>query len=185
MSYILGQVCGIIALIASVIMPLYKKKWQMLVNTILINLSMALNFILIGEIGSAAALCIVAVVQCIVSLVHTLRGSKPSTTEIAIFFLLYLGFGFFGLISAPGFVWELSGRNLLELLPIVGSICNMTFVFIRSEQLSRWVLLATCSIWSVYTALIGAASFFAQFFTLLTTLYAMYKYRPKKPSANK
>lgn len=183
MPYILGQICGIITLIAGIIMPLYKKKWQMLLNTILINLTMALNFILIGEIGSAAALCIVAVVQSIVSLIHTLRDTKPSTAEIAIFFLLYLGFGFFGLISAPGFVWEINRHNLLELLPIIGSLCSMTFVFIRNEQLSRWVLLATCSIWSVYTAIVGATSFFAQFFTVLTTLYAMYKYRVKKPTS--
>ncbi len=182
MHYLLGQFFGIVTLIASVVMPLYQKKWQMLANTIVINLSMALNFVLIGEIGSAAALCTIAVIQCIVSLFHTARDSKPSNAETVVFFILYLGFGFFGLINSPGFVWGVNRHNLLELMPIAGSICNMIFVFIRNEQHARWCLLTTCVIWAVYTGLIGAASFFAQCFTIATTVYAIYRYRMPKVS---
>ena len=53
MQYLIGQGCGLVATAASIIMPFYKKKWQMLVNTAAINLLMALNFVLIGELGSA------------------------------------------------------------------------------------------------------------------------------------
>lgn len=177
MPYVIGQICGILATAASIIMPLYKKKWMMLVNTALINVLMGLNLVLIGEVGSAAALCAVATVQCIVSLVHTLRERSPAKWETALFFLLYLAFGFWGFFRAPGFAWELSGRNALELLPILGSLCSMTFVFIRSEQKARWVLLLTCTVWSVYTGLVGATTFFAQLFSLLTTVTALIKYR--------
>ena len=179
MEYILGQVFGLIATVASIIMPLYKKKWMMLVNTAAINLLMALNFVLIGEIGSAAALCLVATVQCFVSLWHTVRNQSPGRAETIIFVLLYLGFGFFGLFTSPDFVWGLNARNLLELLPILGSLMSMTFVFIRDEQKARWFLLLTCTVWSVYTALIGATTFFAQFFSVCTTVAALIKYRRK------
>ena len=180
MPYYLGQFFGLLATAASIILPLLRKKWMMLVTTTLINLFMALNFILIGEIGSAAALCIVAVVQCLVSLHHTLRKRTPARWETALFALLYLGFGFFGMMSAPDFVFGLSAHNLLELLPIFGSLCSMTFVFIRDEQKARWVLLLTCAVWSVYTAIIGATTFFAQFISLLTTVAALLKYHRQK-----
>lgn len=180
MSYIIGQACGIAATVASIIMPLYRHKWQMLLNTALVNVLMGLNFVLIGEIGSAVCLCAVATVQSLVSLVHTQRGTKSGKTETAIFFLFYVGLGLFGMITAPGFVWQLSARNLLELLPIVGSIMSMTFVLVRNEQKARWFLLATCSIWSVYTAVVGATTFFAEAFSVVTTVVAICKYRPRK-----
>ena len=180
MTYHLGQFFGLLATAASIILPLYKKKWMMLVTTALINIFMALNFILIGEIGSAAALCAVATVQCFVSLSHTLKNKAPARWETVLFLLLYLGFGFFGMMSAPGFVFGLSAHNLLELLPILGSLCSMTFVFIRNEQTARWVLLVTCTVWSVYTAIVGATTFFAQFVSLLTTVAALWKYHRRK-----
>lgn len=178
--YLLGQIFGILATIVSIIVPLYKKKWQMLVNTLLINLLMVLNFLCIGQIGSGAALCTVAVVQCISSLIHTRKDTQASKAETAIFIILYLSFGFLGLISAPGFQWAVNYRNCLELLPIVGSMLSMTFVFIRDEQRARWFLLATCLVWSLYTALIGSTTFFAQFTTVLTTIGSMIRYRKKK-----
>ncbi len=184
MVYFIGQVCGIAATVASIIMPLYRYKWQMLLNTALVNVLMGLNFVLIGEIGSAMCLCAVAVVQSLVALIHTRRNTNPGAAETVIFFFLYVGFGLFGMVTAPGFVWQVSARNLLELLPILGSILSMTFVLVRDEQKARWFLLATCSVWSVYTAIVGAATFFAQAFSVVTTVAAIYKYhRQKKHSA--
>lgn len=180
MLYIIGQILGIIATIASLITPFFKKKWQMLANNILINLLVAFNFILIGEVGPAAGLCMVAAVQCVVSLIHTLKEKKPRLWETFLFLALYLGFGFYGLISAPGFVWAINGRNLLETLPIIGALCSMCFVFIRDEQKARWLLLATCSVWSLYMAIVGSTAFFAQFFSVVTTVSAMIRYRRKK-----
>ena len=180
MTYLLGQFFGLIATAACIIVPLFKKKWQMLVNTAVVNIMMALNLIFIGEIGSAVCLCTVAVVQCFVSLIHNARNTHPGRGETILFLLLYIGFGFFGLVTAPGFVWAINGRNLLELMPIVGSLLSMAFVFIREEQRARWLLLATCSVWAVYTALIGSTTFFAQAFSILTTVAALHRYGRKQ-----
>ena len=182
MSYILGQFFGLVATVACIIVPLYKKKWQMLLNTALVNLMMILNLVFIGEVGSAVCLCAVAIVQCFFSLAHDRRNTDPGRVETVLFFLLYIGFGFFGLVTAPGFVWAVNARNLLELMPIAGSLLSMTFVFIREEQRARWFLLATCSVWAVYTALIGSTTFFAQLFTVITTAAAIYRYR-RQPTA--
>ena len=174
--HILGQICGIISTAASIVMPLYKKKWQMLVNTLLINLLIALNLLLIGELGPGAILCLLAAVQCCFSLWHTHRGTGASKAETVIFCALYLVLGFLGLIATPGFRWELSWHNARELLPIVGSLLSMTFVFIRDEQRARWFLLATCLVWALYTGLVGASSFFAQAASAVITVIALIRY---------
>ena len=62
MSYIIGQLIGIIATIIIVAIPVFGKKWQMLAATLAGNFLMALNFILIGQIGSAIWLYFVAIV---------------------------------------------------------------------------------------------------------------------------
>ena len=175
--YLLGQFIGIIATISSIMMPVFKKKTHMLFNTIAVNILMALNFILIGQIGSAACLCAVAVVQSLVSLYHVKQGTKIQMIEKIVFLILYVVLGFVGIFTSPGFVMEISYRNLLELLPIAGAIMSMIFVFVKDEQMARRFLLATALIWSVYTALVGSSTFFAQIFTVVTTCVSMYKYR--------
>lgn len=179
MYHTLGQVLGLGATALSIIVPLFKKKWQMVLNTLLINILIALNFIFIGEIGSAAYLCMVAVVQCVISLIHLRRHTKATGTETAIFLFLYLGFGLLGLMSSPDFVWAVNARNLLELLPICGALVSMIFVFIPDEQKARWCLLLTCSIWAVYMGIIGSTAVFSQLATAAITVAALFKYHKK------
>lgn len=179
MGYKIGQLLGIAATIVTVLMPVFRKKWQMLAATIASNLLLALNFILIGQIGSAAFLCFVAIIQSVVSMRHTVRQTKASTAEQLLFLGLYVGFGLFGIVTAPGFVMEVSYANLLELLPIIGAAILTFSIFAASEQTTRKFLLANISIWAVYTALIGSTTFFAEVAAFATTATALYKYRKK------
>ena len=98
MNYIIGQVLGIAATVCTIILPFFKKKWQILALNIAVNLLVAMNYILIGQIGSAAVLCLVAVVQSIVSMVHSTRGTAVPTWESILFAVLYVGCGLFGII---------------------------------------------------------------------------------------
>ena len=75
MSYIIGQIFGLLSTVCTVILPFFKKKWQLLAANIAVNLLICLNMLLIGQIGSAAFLCLVAVVQSIVSMIHRNKGS--------------------------------------------------------------------------------------------------------------
>ena len=81
MQYIIGQILGIGSTVCTIILPFFKKKWQILAANILVNLLISLNFILIGKIGSAAFLCMVAIVQSIVSMVHDSKGTPISLVE--------------------------------------------------------------------------------------------------------
>lgn len=180
MAYIIGQILGLIATGQCIIASFFKKKWQMLVNTMIMNFFMALNYLLIGAMGSAFFMCIVAVIQTIISLVHTLKDTKVTMVEKGIFFVLYVGLGFFGMVTAPGFVPGINWKNALELLPIIGAVLNMITVFVRDEQETRKFFFLNASVWSVYTAVIMSTTFFAEFFAAVSTAIALYKFRKKK-----
>lgn len=179
MLYFIGQLFGIIATVLSIVAPFFKKKWQILANIIAVNLLMALNFVCIGQIGSAIFLYLVAIVQSIVSMIHTSKGTEIPPAEKILFFILYVGCGFLGMVTAPDFVWEINGHNLLELLPILGAVMLMISVFTRGEQTTRKFLLANAIIWSVYTAIVGSTTFFAEITAVCSTSAALYKYRKK------
>lgn len=185
MQYILGQIFGLLATLCCIVVPFFSKKWQMLSMNIAINLFMMLNFTLIGEVSTATWLCALAAVQSVLSLIHTLRNTSVRTFEQVLFWILYPLVGLIGLVGAPGFVFEISLRNLVELLPICGSLFSMSFVFVRDEQKARYLLLATSTVWASYAAIMGATSFFAEFISILVDLAAIFKYRKKeKPQPN-
>ena len=177
--YILGQICGLIATVITIIMPQFKGKNQMLVCSALVNGLNGLNFLLIGQGGSAFFLCMIAVVQSFVSMWHEKKDTKASQTEMILFLFLYVGFGFYGMISGENFVWAINRANLLELMPIVGALMLMLSVFSRGSQRTRLFLFFNGTIWAIYTAIIGAAAFFTCAATMISTGYAMWKYRKK------
>ena len=179
MKYIVGQICGVIASILCAVTPLFRKKWQMLADNAEANVLMVLNFTLIGEVGSPAFLCVVGTVQSLVTLVHTLKDTKVKKWEIALFFVLYLGMGFLGYFTAPTFVWAFTWKNMLELLPIIGAMLNMVFVFVRDEQRARKCLLSAAVVWAIYMAIVGTTAVFAEIILIITTILAMRRYREK------
>jgi hypothetical protein len=179
MAYLIGQTLGIMSTVCTIILPFLKKKWQLLAANILVNLLICLNMILIGQFGSAAFLCLVAVVQSIVSIGHSTKGTKVSLTEAIIFTVFYVGAGAFGIITAPGFVWEVNASNLLELMPIIGALLLMVSVFSPDEQTTRKWLLGNAIIWTVYTAIVGSTAFFTDLVAVISTSSALYKYRKK------
>ena len=177
MAYIIGQIFGLMSTVCTIILPFFKKKWQILVLYIGVNLLVAGNMVLVGQIGSAIFLCLVAVVQSIVSMIHDTKGTPVSLGEKVLFLLLYVGFGIFGIVTAPGFVPELSWENLLELMPIVGALMLFFSVFSKDEQTLRKFLLANATTWIVYTAIIGSTVFFTDLAAAISTIAALYKYR--------
>ena len=177
MNYIIGQILGIGSTVCTIILPFFKKKWQILAANILVNLLISLNFILIGKIGSAAFLCMVAVVQSIVSMVHDSKGTPISLFEKILFLALYVGFGFFGIVTAPGFVPEINTTNLLELMPIVGALMLMFSVFSKSEQTMRKFLLINATIWTIYALTKGSTTFLTNATSASAAGIALWRYR--------
>ena len=179
MGYIIGQILGILSTVCTIVAPFFKKKWQLLCANIAANLLISLNFILIGQIGSAAFLCMVAVVQSLVSMSHCTKGTKVTIAEAILFTVLYLAAGFYGIFSAPDFVLAINRQNLLELMPIAGALMLMVSVFTPDEQETRKWLLCNALIWTVYTAIVGSTVFFTDLVGVISTSTALYKYRKK------
>lgn len=175
--YLFGQFCGIAGTIITIIQPQFKKKEQILVCCILVNGLNALNFAFIGETGSAVFLCLVAIVQSLISICHQRRGTAVSAWETILFLILYMGFGFYGMVSAEGFTWAINGQNLLELLPIIGALMLMLSVFAKDEQRTRLFLFLNAAVWGVYTAAIGSSVFFTSAVSMVSILIALWKYR--------
>jgi len=178
--YLLGQVCGVIGTFITIIQPQFRSKLQILVCGILVNMMSCLNFALIGQTGSVVFLCLIAIVQSCISIWHEKHNTKVSSFESILFFFLYVGFGLFGMISAEGFMWEVSWKNALELLPIIGALMAMLSVFAKGEQKPRVFLLLNGAAWVAYTAIIGATTFFTNVASLISTMIALWKYHKKR-----
>ena len=97
--------------------------------------------------------------------------------ETILFFVLYAGFGFYGMISSDDFVWAITMHNLLQLLPIIGAVMLMFSVFAKGEQKTRFFLLLNGAAWLVYTAAIGSTVFFTSVASIISTITALWKYR--------
>ena len=179
MWYILGQICGLLSTVLTVVLPFFRKKWQILLANVGINLLVASNMVLIGQMGSAVFLCLVAVVQSVISMVHDNKGTAAGLVEKILFMALYVGFGFFGIVTAPGFVPAITWANVLELLPIVGALMMMFSVFAKETQTMRKFLLVNAIVWTVYTGCVGSTVFFTDLTSAVSSMAALYKYRKK------
>lgn len=132
---------------------------------------------MLGQTGSAVFLCLIAIVQSFVSMAHEERQNAVSTWETVLFFILYAGFGFYGMVSSGGFLWALTMDNLLQLLPIIGAVMLMLSVFAKGEQKTRVFLLLNGAAWLIYTAAIRSTTFFTSIASIDSTITALWKYR--------
>ena len=179
MNYWIGQGFGILATLSDISIPQFKKKWQMLIANIAVNTFSALNLVFLNEIGSGIFLFSVAIVQAIVNLVHTLREKPPKKWEYALFCCLFVGLGFYGLFTSPGFVFAINGKNLLELLPITGAVFSMLFVSTRDESIARRYLMVCNIMWATYHTIIGSTSALGAYFSGISCFVAMIRDRKR------
>lgn len=172
--YLLAQGSGIFATLCCFAMPLFKKKWQMLLVNVASNLFFILNLLLLGAhegnlFANSTAMIVnwVSLVQVLISYWHVQKEKPVTTTENIIFLLLYVGLGFIG--------W---GRAL-DFLPIIASVFNMLAVFQKDEQKTRFLVLCNASIFCTYYIIIGSTSLLAELMAVITTVIGLIKYRKK------
>ena len=174
MIYYIAQAFGILATLCCFAMPLFKRKWQMLLITVGGNLFFILNLLLLGAhegnlFANSTAMIVngVSLVQVLLSYRHVQKGTPVTTTENIIFLFLYVGLGFLGFNRA------------LDFLPIIGSVFNMLAVFQKDEQKTRYLVLCNASIFCAYYIILGSTSLLAELMAVITTVIALIKYRKK------
>ena len=175
--YILGQILGLIGTAVTIATPQFRTKTQILFCNASVNALNALSFAMLGQTGSAVYLCLIAIVQSLVSMWHERKRSAVLPWETVLFFVLYTGFGFYGMVSSDGFVWAITMHNMLQLLPIIGAVMLMFSVFAKGEQKTRFFLLLNSAAWLVYTAAIGSTVFFTSIASIVSAITALRKYR--------
>jgi len=175
MIYYIAQALGIVATVCCFIMPLFKKKWQMLLINAGGNLFFILNLLLLGLsqgnlLANATAMIVnmVSLVQVFISYWHVQKDKPVTMIENIIFLVLYVGLGFVGFHRA------------LDLLPIIASVFNMLAAFQRDEQKTRYLVLCNASIFCAYYIIIGSTSLLAELLAVITTVIALIRYRKKK-----
>lgn len=169
--YLVGQLCGIAATIVTVFQPHFRTKTQISLCCIWINALNGLNFAFLGQANSAFALCIVAVVQACLSVLHEKSDRHISGRESGVFSFLYIGAGLLGL-----FVGDVGRITLPDFLPTLGALMLMLSICARSEQKTRFFLLLDSLVWLVYTAFLGSTVFFSSLVSLLSSAIALWKY---------
>ncbi len=167
MTYYIGQALGIVATICCFALPLFKKKWQMLLVSATSNVFFVLNLLLIDQFGSASYVNIVAIVQTLFSLWHVQKDKPVTVVENILFLIAYVVCGSFGF------------KGALDLLPIAGSVFNMLSVFQRDEQKTRILILFNASLFCIYYIVIGSTNLLAELLAVITTIIAMVRYRKK------
>lgn len=173
-AYYLGQAFGVFATLCCFAMPLFKKKWQMLVLTALGNLFFALNYIALGEIRTGMVLNIVAIIQVGITFVHLKKNTDVSMAENIIFLVLNVGLAVLLLVlkKEPVRLW-------LELLPLVAAVFNTLATFQRDEQKTRVLTLINAGTYFAYYAVLGMTSMFAELLAVITCVIGMIRYRKR------
>lgn len=167
MNYYIGQAFGILTTLCCLVMPLWKKKWQMLVSSAIANIAATLNLLFLGEFGSAAVINLVATVQVFISLWHVQKNKPVTKAENVIFFIVYVALG------------ALSYKGLIDLLPIIGVVLFMFMAFQRDEQKTRMFTLGNATVFFVYYLILGSTVMFAEVFAMASSLFGLWKYRKK------
>ena len=168
MIYYIGQAFGILSTVCCLLMPLMKKKWQMLVFNGANNLLVILNMLLIDGVNSAIMVCAVAVVQVLVALRHLNKDTQVTKGENLLFLVLYVACGVIGF------------RRTFDVLPIVGAVFNMLATFQRDEQRTRVLLFLNASTFAVYYVIIRSTALLAVLCTMVSSLLGLWRYRKKK-----
>lgn len=167
MAYYIGQFFGILVLVCTLVGNQLPKKWMMITVALFTNVFAGLNVLLLGQIGSAVVVNVVAVIQTLVALWHEHKKTKVSLAEKIIFFVAYVGCGLLGCQS-----W-------MDILPVAGALMFLLSIFAKHEQGVRAFTVANAIIWIVYYVLIGSSTLFAQIGNLISNLIALWRYRAR------
>ena len=192
MMIYIGQALGIIATACCAVLPLFRKKWMMLMFSLIANILFATNQIigdriLLGTFSSAALLYIVTVVQTLLMMWHVHKDSKVTLVENIIFLAIYVICGIIGREKWQDIHPVFS--VILSVLPILGSAFSMFSTFQRDEQRTRLLIFFNAICWASYFLIrwpIGgtlSTNVFAELLATTTSAIGLIKYGLEKRRA--
>ena len=168
MTYYIGQALGILAIAMTILMFQLKNKTHMLFVNIISNAAVARNVLFIkNEFNSGVIICLIAIVQIIVSHIHDKKGTEVPVIEKIIFFVFFFSGGLFGFTGPK------------EILPIIAAVFYMIAMFQKNPQRIRYILLGNMSAWVIYFISPFSTSIFAQIAGIISSVIGILRYRKK------
>lgn len=167
MTYILGQIVGILVTVTVIIIQQLKKRNQILWASVFVNILGALNVLLLDGLGAGVTVNFVAILQILVALWHEKKNTKETLVEKIIFLVLYIGVG------------VISYSSPLDILAILAAVFYMLAMLQKKEQRIRLFLLSNMTAWTVYHGILRSTGIFAQLAGIISALIALYRYRKK------
>ncbi len=109
MLFILAQICGIIALILTVIAVQFKTKEKIVMCSVFANIVVAIQFFLLNAI-TGAVVSIINAIRCIIFYYYKKKDMKPSIIILLIFEIIAVISGI------------MSWQNIWSIIPIIVTI---------------------------------------------------------------
>ena len=162
MSFIIAQICGLIAFVIVVLSVHFKSKESIVMCVILANLIMSVEYFLLNAI-TGAVVAILCTVRCIVFYVYKKKNLKPSLITLIIFEIVTIVTGI------------ISWQNIWSLLPIFAALIYTYGLWQDNVTVIRITTGIVGLNWTIYDlvvkAFVGAIQDLSQFISAMVSLY--------------
>lgn len=163
MLFILAQICGIIALILTVISVQFKEKEKIMICMILANVIVAIQYFLLNAL-TGAVISLLNTIRCIVFYTYKKKNKNPSLMTLVIFEIIAI---LSGIVT-----WQ----DMWSLIPIVVTVIYTYGLWQDNVKIIRITTAIVGLGWAIYNivvqAFVGAIQETAQ---LISALIALYK----------
>lgn len=151
----------------------FKKRKQIFIALLLLNLFSALNFVFLGAMASAYV-CLFAILEMIVN--HLFERKKKNVPVWVV--------GFYAIANIA--LGTLGFSGWLDILPILCALIFCATILMKKEQNIRKTTLANQTLWLIFDLSVGAYFFaVSNVLTLISTGIALYRYQDKKKTRTK
>lgn len=168
MLFILAQICGVIALILTVISVQFKTKEKIVMCSVLANIVVAIQYFLLGAL-TGAVISVINTIRCLVFYFFKKKNMKPSVIVLIIFEIL-------AIISG-----SISWQNMWSLIPITVTVIYTYGLWQDNIKVIRITTGIVGFGWAVYDivvrAYVGALQETSQ---LISAIIALYRNKENK-----
>lgn len=168
MYFILAQVCGLIALVLTVISVQFKTKEKIVMCSVLANIVVALQYFLLSAL-TGAVISVINAIRCFIFYLYKKKNMKPSIIVLVIFEIVAI---ISGIIS-----WQ----NIWSLIPIIVTVIYTYGLWQDNVTVIRITTGIVGFGWAIYNlvvmAYVGALQETSQ---LISAIIALYRNRDKK-----
>ena len=161
MIFILAQLCGIIALILTVISVQFKTKEKIVMCSVFANIVVAIQFFLLNAI-TGAIISIINTVRCLIFYYYKKKDMKPSLVVLVLFEIVAIVSGI------------ISWQNIWSLIPIIVTVVY-TYGLCQDNVTVIRITTGIAGLgWSIYDiivrAYVGAIQEISQFISAIISL---------------